>query len=129
VGKATNIRRAATAIFLALGATPAVADGLPQPACWFYVYHWSWTDTTGGVGDFHTYPVTGYGTGMMVTDGGEPSRGQKAAAEVRAAAGLPHIAGLPPSMAVLTQVTPVACPRDWPRIPGVPANLLDHPRY
>ena len=116
-------------MLIALGATPSAADELPQPVCWFYVYRWSWMDTTGGVGDFHTYPVTGYGTGMMVTDGGEPTRAQKTTVENREARTLPHLAGMPQSMAIITQVTPVICPRDWPRIPGVPSNLLDHPRY
>jgi len=119
----------AVAALIALAAAPALADGLPQPSCWFYVYHWARSETTGGIGNFNTYQVTGFGTGMLVTDGGEPTKAQKTTVENREAAALPHTPGLPPSMAVITQVTPVTCPRDWVKIPGVPANLLDHPRY
>ena len=119
----------AVAVLGALAAESAWAAGLPEPSCWFYVYRWTRSESTGGTGDFHTYQVSGMGTGMMVTTGDKPSRDEKSAVEDRLAAAMPHLKDAPPPMASITQATPVPCPADWPRIPGVPPELLDHPRY
>jgi hypothetical protein len=45
----------------------------PPPVCWFYMYQWTYYESTGGQGTFAVYPVAGYGTGMVVTSGVRPT--------------------------------------------------------
>jgi len=114
-------------LLAALTALPAAAEAPPQPACWFYVYRWVWYDTTGGQGNFHAFPVEGVGDGITVTEGKVPGRDDKRVLEDRVIAQLPRKEGAPASVVRVIKVAPVACPRDWLSIPGVPARLLDRP--
>jgi len=121
--------RAAVAVLFGLLASPVAAAGPPQPSCWFVFYRWVYYESTGGAGDFAYYPISGFGTTMVVTEGGEPPHAVKRKLEDEAIAALPHKPGLPAGAARVTKTEPVVCPKDWPRIPGTPPALLDRPRY
>jgi hypothetical protein len=110
-----------------LTALPALAEPAPQPACWFYVYRWVKYDVTGGAGNFQAFPIHGMGNGITVTEGKVPGRAEKRALEDRVIAQLPRKKGAPAPAAKVIKVDPIACPVDWPSIPGVPPRLLDRP--
>lgn len=115
----TSVRRFRNAcliggLALLAGTVPSRAENAGQapPACWFYNYQWAYFRMVPNTAPPTSFPTTGVGTGVMVTDGRPPS-----AAETEAiAADIQHTLpqgdqGAPPPRAIVQSVNRIACPQ------------------
>lgn len=117
-----NTRRILTAIcgmVLLLVAVPAQAEQLV--ACWFYKYQWVYYRMVPNTAPPTTFPTSGTGNGLWVTDGEPPSveESELILNEIRRT--LPRgDAAAPPPQAFIQNVSRMACP---PSLDGMSLDL------
>lgn len=131
---AKNTRRVLTAIYgmvLLLAAVPARAE--MQVACWFYKYQWVYYRMVPNTAPPTTFPTSGTGNGLWVTDGEPPSADESELILNEIRRTLPRgDAAAPPPQAYMQNINRMACPasldgmsldlaRVWLRQPSVPS--------